>query len=109
MERFVRGDVVIVQFPFSNLMQSKKRPALVLAANKHSDAIVCQITSNTREGVTIAHNDFVQGRLPRTSAARPDSLFTVHHKRIIRTAGHIHENTLNEVVYSVTRVLSGKS
>jgi mRNA interferase MazF len=31
MERFVKGDVVVIPFPFSDLSGSKKRPAFVLA------------------------------------------------------------------------------
>ncbi len=31
MERFVKGEVVVVWFPFTDLSDSKKRPALVLA------------------------------------------------------------------------------
>jgi mRNA interferase MazF len=31
LARFVKGDVVVVPFPFSDLTQSKRRPALVIA------------------------------------------------------------------------------
>jgi mRNA interferase MazF len=31
MAKFVKGDVVVIPFPFSDLSQSKRRPALVLA------------------------------------------------------------------------------
>ena len=31
MERFVKGDVVVVPFPLSDLSRAKRRPALVIA------------------------------------------------------------------------------
>ena len=45
MARFVRGDVVVIPFPFSDLSQAKRRPALVLAELEGNDRILCQITS----------------------------------------------------------------
>jgi hypothetical protein len=43
--RFVKGDVVVVPFPFSDLAQAKRRPALVVAELEGDDRILCQITS----------------------------------------------------------------
>ena len=43
MARFVKGDVVVVPFPFSDLSHAKRRPALVIASLKGDDAILCQI------------------------------------------------------------------
>ena len=39
------GAVVLVRFPFSDLSQSKLRPALVLANAGRGDQILCQVTS----------------------------------------------------------------
>jgi mRNA interferase MazF len=39
------GAVVLVPFPFSDLSQSKRRPAVVLADVGRNDWILCQITS----------------------------------------------------------------
>ena len=45
MARFVKGDVVVVPFPFSDLSQAKRRPALVISVLEGDDLILCQITS----------------------------------------------------------------
>ena len=45
MAKFVKGDVVVVPFPFSNLSQAKRRPALVVVDLEGDDIILCQITS----------------------------------------------------------------
>jgi mRNA interferase MazF len=45
--RFVTGDVVVLNFPFSDLSRRKRRPALVPATLQGADVILCQITSQT--------------------------------------------------------------
>ena len=45
MGGLVKGDVVVVLFPFSDLSSAKKRPALVLATPDGDDVILCQMTS----------------------------------------------------------------
>jgi hypothetical protein len=45
MGRFVKGDVVVAPFPFSDLSAAKRRPALVVASLTGDDVILCQITS----------------------------------------------------------------
>ncbi len=50
MERFVKGEIVVVPFPFSDLSNTKKRPSLVIAQLKGNDIILCQITSQFRKG-----------------------------------------------------------
>ena len=42
---FLKGDVVVLPFPFSDLSQSKRRPALVAANLEGDDIILCQIGS----------------------------------------------------------------
>jgi len=37
MERFIKGDVVVVPFPFSDLSQAKRQPVLVMAELEGDD------------------------------------------------------------------------
>ena len=62
MERFVKGDVVITPFPFSDLSSSIKRPALVVASLKGDNVILCQITSQSRDdpyAIELKKGDFL--------------------------------------------------
>jgi len=45
LEKFVKGEVVVIPFPFSDLTQAKRRPALVVTRLEGDDLILCQITS----------------------------------------------------------------
>ncbi len=46
MGTLATGSVILVRFPFSDLSQSKLRPAVVLADCGRDDWLLCQITSN---------------------------------------------------------------
>ncbi len=70
MAKFVKGDVVVIPFPFSDLSQSKRRPALVLTTLDGDDAILCQITSKNisdKYAVPVDDTDFRSGHLKQSS------------------------------------------
>ncbi|AQS10343.1 PemK-like protein [Clostridium saccharobutylicum] len=75
MGRFIKGDIVVVPFPFSDLSQSKKRPALVLSDLDGEDLILSQITSQNiydSYAIEISENDFEKGSLNKISNIRPN-------------------------------------
>lgn len=66
------GAVVLVTFPFSDLSQSKLRPAVVLAKASKNDWVLCQITSNAYSDprvVKLTNDDFSLGSLTMVSFA----------------------------------------
>lgn len=100
MEKPVKGDVVLVPFPYSDLSAAKKRPALVTASLKGNDVVLCQITSKARldfYSVTLSNADFISGGLPVDSIIRPNRLFTADVQIILRKAGSIVENKIRAV------------
>lgn len=101
MERFVKGDVVVLPFPYSNLSSSKRRPALVLADLKGNDIILCQITSqNVKDNYAIEldYKSFEKGSLNQVSNIRPNRLFTTDKNIIIRKVGTIKPDLFKQVV-----------
>ena len=104
------GGVVLVPFPFSDLSQSKLRPALVLAASGQGDFILCQLTSNSYAdplAIEIANGDLQRGSLHRTSFARPGKLFTANDSLIVREVGVLKPAMQNRVVEAVVQLLRG--
>lgn len=108
MAKFIKGDVVVIPFPFSDLSGSKKRPAFVLADLPGSDIILCQITSQFKKSkyaVPISNQDFTKGGLPVNSFIRPDRIFTADKNIILRKAGSLKHNAVNFVVQQVVSIL----
>ena len=48
MERFVKGDIVVLEFPYTDLSKTKKRPSLIVANLRGDNLILCQITGQPR-------------------------------------------------------------
>ena len=96
---FVRGDIVVVPFPFSNLQGSKRRPALVLAESGGNDLVLCQITSrNVKDNfaVPITPSD-TDGKLAIESNIRPNKLFTIETSVILYKIGTLGSDKLVSV------------
>ena len=86
------GEVVAIHFSFSDLSNTKLRPALVLARVGKGDLILCQITSKAYAdagAVKIDMTDFIQGRLPLVSYVRPGKLFTANECLIDRSVARL--------------------
>ncbi len=110
MGRFVRGDVVVVPFPFSDLTMSKRRPALVLANLEGDDLILCQITSQSiRDAYAIELNDsnFVSGGLNKPSNIRPNRLFTADRHIVLYKTGHLGDEKIDTVISALFTILKG--
>ena len=109
MGQFVNGDVVVLSFPFSDLSQTKRRPALVLAALQGNDLILCQITSQARDdaySVQLDDSDFTAGGLNRSSRIRPNRLFTADSGIVVYRAGQVSVAKLDETKERLIQILS---
>jgi mRNA interferase MazF len=101
MERFVKGDIVVTPFPFSDLTSSTKRPALIVASLKGEDIILCQITSKEHEDdpyqIILDKEDLSEGNLKIKSFIKPSILFTIRKSIIAYKLGRIKKDKVKEV------------
>ena len=102
------GSVVLVTFPFSDLSQSKRRPAVVLADVGRGDWILCQITSNSygdSQAIRLTDANFATGSLLVTSYARLGKLFTANSNLMVRQVGSLNADMLKQIVETVINIL----
>ena len=102
------GSVVLVPFPFSDLSQSKLRPAIVLADAAKGDWILCQITSKSysdQRAIELTNASFAKGSLLVVSYARPAKLFTANQSLIVREVGVLTDDALKQIAEAVIDLL----
>jgi mRNA interferase MazF len=106
------GAVVLVRFPFSDLSQTKLRPAVVLADAGRGDWILCQVTSkpygDTRV-IKLEDTSFSAGSLRVLSYARPGKLFTANRDLIISDVATLKSQSLKQIVDAVVDLLRADS
>lgn len=101
------GAVVLVRFPFSDLTNSKLRPAVILANAGIGDWVLCQMTSQRYTdlaAIEITNSDFLNGSLTKTSYARPAKLFTANAGIISKQIGELTKTKFDEIRNAVISV-----
>ena len=99
---------MVLNFPLSDLSQTKRRPAFGLAAVEGDDLILCQITSQAREdgySVRLEGSDFVNGGLNQSSRIRPNRLLTADPGIVLHRAGQVSPDKLNETITKLSAIL----
>lgn len=95
----MKGKIVLIPFPFTDLSASKLRPALVIHEGL-SDVIVAFITTrHNPSGVLIESStpEFKQSGLQATSTVRLDKIATVKKTMILGEIGELGEKNRNKV------------
>ncbi len=101
MEEFQRGDVVFARFIFTDVSQTKNRPAVIIAALPNDDFILCPVTSRRRQNdpfqIELKKDEILGRKLPQDSfmtqpvddrASKLDSLEARHFAPREAQTGH---------------------
>src|SRR4051794_27636846 len=103
-----RGDVVIVDFPFTSGIQSKVRPALVVQNDREnrrlSKTIVAMITGNLQRAGEPTHclidpttPEGASSKLHGRSLVSCVNLYTIDQSSVVRTIGSLSSSAMTKV------------
>ena len=110
MEGFVKGDIIVIEFPYSDLKNVKRRPVLILKIPKGEDVIVAQITGASYEKsveINLKKEDFRQASLKRESYVRIDKIASIEKSLIKYKAGSLKQEKFNEILDKICSFLKG--
>jgi mRNA interferase MazF len=99
----------VIPFPFSDLTQAKRRPALIVAELLGNDFILCQITSqHTHDAyaIPLEEEHFKSGSLSKKSNIRPNRIFTADKKILLYKAGHLKKEKIAETISKIIEILN---
>ena len=107
--RYNKGDIVLVNFPFSDLSSIKTRPAIVLKDLSEQNVLLSQITTKInpnfeRYEIFLKIKDCNNG-LKMDSIVRCDQLFTLHKSLIIKKLGYINNKSVISEIFSKLKLM----
>ena len=105
----LKGEIVVMPFPFSDLSQSKRRPALVLASLTGGDRVLCMISTQGAKdpsSVPLSATDLASGSLSVSTFIRPSRLFTANVSLLLYTVASLKPEKMIEVRENLYRLFS---
>lgn len=93
MPNFLKNEIVLVRYPFSDLTNSKVRPAVVVnTAHVSKDLFIVALTSKTQ---SLMSGEFVlsdwQNVGLNVATAVKCGVFTIHEKLVLKTVGTLND------------------
>jgi mRNA interferase MazF len=100
MTAYEKGDVVLVQFPFSNQAVHKKRPAVIISSNTYnnisSDVVIMAVTSQIGKAIVIGEcliTNWQEAGLLKPSVIKT-AISTIEQSLISKKIGRLSQNDL---------------
>lgn len=96
-----QSDVVLCEFYFSDLQQSKNRPVLIFKDNlPHNDFIAIPISSKTQnmqaDEIIISDADFIDGTIPKISKLMIRKTFVVSKDVVLKRYGTLSKESFKK-------------
>ncbi len=107
-----KGDIVIIKFPFADVAEYKKRPAMVISneeVNNTGDFLMVQITSKEKNdmlSMPIESNDYIENKeLPLKSFIRLHKIFLLNEKLVVSKATSVNQKFLRKIIGEIIKLI----
>jgi mRNA interferase MazF len=101
------GDIVLLDYPFTNAVGSKRRPGLVLLPEDDGDILFARITSQDREGIwDLSIQDWSEAGLLYPSVVRICKMVSLEASLIRKEVGRLTERDRSMVRAALLRLLT---
>jgi mRNA interferase MazF len=111
MTKLEPGNIILVNFPFTNLQSSKVRPALVLST-RAEDIIILGIFSRVPENlqnswieINELHPDFERTGLKKTSIIKTEKITVIHQSLMKKKLGSLPLELMAQVKQTLRKTL----
>jgi len=106
------GDIVLVTFPFTDLVSSKVRPAIVLTTTG-ADVIILGIFSKIPEEIHGSHflisetdDYFAKTGLKKKSIIKTEKIAVIHNSNVKKALGFLPDNIFSTVKIKLKKTLN---
>lgn len=106
----MKGKIVLIPFPFTDLTSSKLRPALVLYEGE-KDVVVAFISSRATKArltdilIDETHREFKQSGLKLASTVKLDKIATIAKELILGEIGEVGPELKKEINLKISKIL----
>lgn len=107
MAKFKLGDVVLLNFPYTDGVSQKKRPALVVADTQDGDVVLCRITSQQKmTSYDIEIENWKQAGLLLPSIVRLHKIAALEISLVEKKLGQLQKSDLDKIKAVIKDILN---
>ena len=108
-------DIVWVRFPYSDMKESKFRPAVVVSNDdynkKNPDVVACAITSKLDGmdySILMDESNISSGKMPLKSRIRADKIILIDKALVAKAFARLDNRTFDSLTYEISRLVKRK-
>lgn len=112
MDEIKQQDIVWIIFPYSDMQETKFRPAVVVSNNNYNknnpDIVACAVTSKLREreySILLDKSNLASGNLPLKSRIRADKIMQIEKSLVAKSFAHLNDKTFDSLIREIKKLI----